>query len=81
LRIGFGIKGAAEGEVSLPELFALLPALKRGEPIPFGPFISDEFFWLDHAQAIAALSLPVNRRPQLRKSRSANTFGFAMEGK
>jgi hypothetical protein len=48
LSIGFGIKGASEGEIGLPELFAFQPALSRGEPIPLGPFVSDQLFGLNH---------------------------------
>jgi hypothetical protein len=48
LSIGFGIKRTSEGEIGLPELFAFLPALNGGEPIPLGPLGSHQLFGLNH---------------------------------
>src|SRR5580658_1712342 len=50
LRIGFGIKRASEGEIGLPELLAFQPALRRRKPKPFGPFLSNQFFRLNHGR-------------------------------
>src|SRR5437867_910616 len=60
LSIGFGIKRASQGEIGLPELLALQPALDRRERIPLGPFLTDQVFRLDHAKLITAARLCVN---------------------
>ncbi|PYJ99026.1 MAG: hypothetical protein DME21_11345 [Verrucomicrobia bacterium] len=48
LRIGFGIKGASEGEIGLPQFLAFQPAFNGREPIPFSPLFSNQFFRLNH---------------------------------
>jgi hypothetical protein len=60
LRIGFGIKGASQREVDLPELFAFQPSLDGREPIPFGPFAADQLFRLNHSYRITGLDMAVN---------------------
>ena len=52
LRIGFGIKGASEREVGLPELLAFQPALHGREPIPLGPFVANQLLRLNHGKQI-----------------------------
>jgi hypothetical protein len=52
LRIGFGIKRASQREIGLPELLAFQPALHRRKPIPFGPFLSNQLFRLNHGLTI-----------------------------
>jgi hypothetical protein len=60
LRIGFGIKRASKGEISLPEFLAFQPALSGREPIPLGPFRAYQFFQINHKNSIAGLASPVN---------------------
>src|ERR1043166_6799790 len=53
LRIGFGIKGSSQREIGLPQLLGFQPPLNRCQPIPFGQFISNQVFRLNHLLCIS----------------------------
>ena len=78
----FGIKGASQCEIGLPELPGFQPSLNRGQPIPLGQFVSHQSFQLNHVLCISrsrfsCKAIAKKRGNSISPARSFNSIGIS----